>query len=58
MYMVGRQIELECVLCQRGGGIFPYCVVIDNEHGQSECCNCRWERTADGCWILGKRRYQ
>ncbi|KAJ5618159.1 hypothetical protein N7537_003273 [Penicillium hordei] len=55
MFMVGRRVELECVLCQLGGGAFPYCVVIDYEDGQSECCNCLWECTTDGCWLLGKR---
>ncbi|KAJ5401127.1 hypothetical protein N7465_011616 [Penicillium sp. CMV-2018d] len=55
MFMVGRRVELECVLCQLGGGAFPYCVVIDYEDGQTECCNCLWECAMRGCWLLGKR---
>lgn len=55
MFMVGRRVELECALCQLGGGVFPYCVVIDYGDGQSECCNCHWECTTNGCWLLGKR---
>lgn len=55
MFMVGRRVELACSLCQLGQGPFPFCVVVDYEDGQSECCNCLWECTTNGCWLLGKR---
>ncbi|KAJ5497675.1 hypothetical protein N7453_006726 [Penicillium expansum] len=57
-FMVGHRAELECSLCQNGRGVFPFCVVVGYEYGQSECSNCIWQRDIDGCWLLGERGQQ
>ncbi|CAI7660658.1 unnamed protein product [Penicillium glandicola] len=52
LFMVGHRVDQECVVCQREGGIFPYCVVIENEHGQYGCCNCHWDTIIEGCSLI------